>query len=134
MTLIIIYIRYSGLKIQGKRLYDYARQGLELPTDIKPRQVTLYQSELISFDATTKEFSVSLEVSGGFYVRSLIHDLGHEVGSCAYMTQLVRTRQGPWTLDTSLRLLDGVDCVDRADPRDDETKLKAVLDALLLQT
>ncbi|CAO3597873.1 unnamed protein product [Absidia cylindrospora] len=117
---------YSGLKMQGKRLYEYAREGRELPTAIIPRQVTLYQSELVNFDPIKLEFVVSLEVSGGFYVRSLIHDMGQVVESCAHMTRLVRTRQGPFTVDTSLHLLE-----DRADPRNDETNLKAVLDALV---
>jgi tRNA pseudouridine55 synthase len=92
--------------MKGKRLYEYARQGKELPGAIEPRPVTLCQANLDGFDSDSQEFVMTLETSGGFYVRSLVNDMGKAVGSCAHMTKLVRTRQGPWTLDSTLPILD----------------------------
>ncbi|KAI8340185.1 putative tRNA pseudouridine synthase 1-like protein [Chlamydoabsidia padenii] len=119
---------YSGIKIQGKRLYNYARQGIDLPSAIEPRPVTLYQAHVDTFDPITKEFILTLETSGGFYVRSLVYDMGEAVNSCAHMTKLTRTRQGRWTLDASLHLLDGESA--RIDLKND-TKLEMILDSLL---
>ncbi|KAI8096162.1 putative tRNA pseudouridine synthase 1-like protein [Halteromyces radiatus] len=112
---------YSGLKVQGKRLYNYARQGIEPPTSLIPRQVTLHQIELLDFQGTT--VVLKMETSGGFYVRSLIHDLGQSLGCGAHMTRLVRTKQGPWTLSTSLPLLLDTNM-------NDQMKLDTILEAL----
>lgn len=108
--------------MKGKRLYEYAREGMELPSAIEPRPVTLYQANLDGFNSITQEFVMTLETSGGFYVRSLVYDMGKAVGSCAHMTKLVRTRQGLWTLDSSLPILDTT--------MDDDQKLVMVIDAL----
>ncbi|XP_046652571.1 probable tRNA pseudouridine synthase 1 isoform X2 [Daphnia pulicaria] len=83
---------YSALKLQGRRLSDLAREGV--PVDPKPRLVTCYDFTVIEFAPPKLTFELSC--SKGFYVRSLVHDLGIVLNSCAYLDTLERTRQGPF--------------------------------------
>ncbi|KAI9266908.1 pseudouridine synthase [Phascolomyces articulosus] len=87
---------YSAISIQGKRAYDYARQGIELPKPIEPRQVQILELELLDYqqESQKKEALFRVECGGGTYMRSLVHDIGHALGSYAHMTGLKRTRQG----------------------------------------
>ena len=62
---------------------------------MKPRKITIYKLDLLSFDGP--RFVIRVECSGGTYIRSLIHDIGKELDSCAYMSKLVRIKQGVFT-------------------------------------
>ncbi|ORX55012.1 pseudouridine synthase [Hesseltinella vesiculosa] len=95
---------YSSLKMDGKRLYEYAREGKPLPREIQARPVTIERLELLDFSPETMQASYEVECHGGTYVRSLLYDMGQAVNSCAYMTRLVRTQQGQWTLKDCLSL------------------------------
>lgn len=86
---------YSALKRDGKKLYELARQGIEVERE--PRPVTVYNLKVI--EETLPNFGLAVECSGGFYVRSLISDLAKSCGSRAHMTSLRRTKQGVFTLD-----------------------------------
>eukprot|EP01038_Epipyxis_sp_PR26KG_P008926 gene8926-12037_t len=90
---------YSALKKDGKKLYELARQGIEVEREA--RNLTVYRLSLIE-DIKIPEFGLIIECSGGFYVRSLISDIGRKAKSAAYMTELLRTKQGPFTLDDCL--------------------------------
>ena len=134
--------RFSALRIEGKRAYEYARAGQELPQELAPRQVRVLNLELLewfdnhSFPAPKEEASeeektiernitekkdelkitespkdevgigpacrLRMTVSGGFYVRSLCYDLGLKVSSGAYMTELIRTRQGRFKIEDAV--------------------------------
>jgi tRNA pseudouridine55 synthase len=83
-------------------MYEYARKGLELPEPIQPRNVKIAKLELGEFDGTTCILHVAC--GGGTYMRSLVHDIAQSLGTYAHMTELERTRQGPYTLDTALTL------------------------------
>ncbi|KAJ8610840.1 hypothetical protein CTAYLR_006456 [Chrysophaeum taylorii] len=89
---------FSALRSKGKRLYDLARQGIEVDREARP--VTVYRLELTAFDAPS--FYIDVECGGGTYVRSLIADIGKRVDSVAHMAELERTRQGVFTLDDCL--------------------------------
>ncbi|KAI9360681.1 tRNA pseudouridine synthase B [Pilaira anomala] len=95
---------YSALKIQGKRLYDYARRDIELPEPIKARNVYIEQLSLISLNQDMIELKVIC--GGGTYMRSLVHDLSISMGTCGHMTALKRTRQGIFHLSDALLLDD----------------------------
>ncbi|KAI8059878.1 pseudouridine synthase [Gongronella butleri] len=97
---------YSSLKMQGKRLYEYAREGKALPKPIEARSVTIHRLELLDFNDNTKQARYLVHCGGGTYIRSLLHDMGHGARSCAHMTRLVRTQQGPWTVQDCLSLDD----------------------------
>ncbi|XP_071520287.1 pseudouridylate synthase TRUB1-like isoform X2 [Panulirus ornatus] len=89
---------FSALKRKGRRYSDLARDGVDF--DIGPRVVHCYELKLLDFEPPN--FTMTIVSGPGFYVRSLIHDLGQAVGSCAHLSGLQRTRQGPFTLHHSL--------------------------------
>lgn len=94
-----IVISYSALKIQGKRLYDYARQGIALPEPIQPRKVYIEDIQLLDYRGDTCELRVVC--GGGTYMRSLVHDMATHMGTFAHMTALKRTKQGVFTIENS---------------------------------
>lgn len=84
---------YSALKKNGKPLHAYARQGVEV--ERKPRPARVERLELEDFDGESG--TLSMTVGSGFYVRTLIDDLGTALGTGAYMDELERTAVGPFT-------------------------------------
>ena len=93
---------YSALKHQGKALYEYAREGVEIPRE--PRQVSIRRFECLSRDGDS--LVVRVECSKGTYVRTLASDLGAFLGCGAHLTALRRTRIGPFDLNGSVTLAD----------------------------
>ncbi|KAA8491930.1 putative tRNA pseudouridine synthase 1 [Porphyridium purpureum] len=89
---------YSALKVNGKRLYEYARANLSVKVD--PRPIQILALEVLEVDLPRVKFRV--ECGGGTYVRTLIHDLAHAVDSCAHLTQLRRTRCGMFSLENAI--------------------------------
>ncbi len=85
---------YSALRVGGERLYDAARRGEEVSRP--PRAVTFFRLDLLRWEGTTA--TVAVECSKGTYVRSLAFDLGRRLGVGAHLSDLVRTRTGPFTL------------------------------------
>ena len=88
---------FSALKKDGKRLYDIARAGEEVLRE--PRAVTVHRLAMRGDVTDTGTFQLDIESGGGFYVRSLIEDLARTCDAAAHMTALVRTKQGPFTLE-----------------------------------
>ncbi len=86
---------YSALKKDGERLYDLARQGIEVERE--PRAVTIYSLALISFADGVAELET--RCSKGTYVRTLAEDIGEKLGCGAYVTELRRLSVGPYTSD-----------------------------------
>ncbi|XP_066549768.1 pseudouridylate synthase TRUB1 [Amia ocellicauda] len=87
---------YSALKKDGQRLSVLLKRGHEV--EAKPaRPVTVYNLSLTDFSPPL--FTIDVECGGGFYVRSLVDDIGKELSSCAHVKELVRTKQGAFTLD-----------------------------------
>ncbi|XP_024153933.1 probable tRNA pseudouridine synthase 1 isoform X1 [Oryzias melastigma] len=86
---------FSALKKDGQRLSVLLKQGHKV--EAKPaRPVTVYSLTLQEF--TPPLFTLDIECGGGFYVRSLVDELGKALASCAHVKDLVRTKQGPFTL------------------------------------
>ena len=79
---------YSAIKVDGKKLYEYAREGIDV--EIPLREVEIYSLELTDMDPDRCEISFSVECSKGTYVRSLIHDIGTSLGTGAAMSSLLR--------------------------------------------
>lgn len=90
---------YSALKIGGQRLSDLARVGLPVARP-QPRPVTILSATLEHF--ALPNFTLSVTCKSGTYIRSLIHDLGVAMATCAHMTALQRTRDGPFGLEHCL--------------------------------
>ena len=107
---------YSALKKDGQRLYDLARQGIEV--ERPPRPVTIYSLEILGFEAGEIEFKVVC--SKGTYVRTLAEDIAEALGCCAFVTKLRRLTVGPYkgkmvTLDQLEQLAEqGFDAMDES--------------------
>lgn len=80
----------SAIKINGKKLYEYQREGKEI--ELEKRPIKIYDIELLSYDKTNKECDIRLFVSKGFYVRSFARDLGELLNSDAIIKELRRTK------------------------------------------
>lgn len=81
---------YSAVSVGGRRLYELARQGLEV--ERPARQVTVSRLELLCFDPRTREGRLRAACSKGTYIRTLIEDIARAAGTCGTMTSLRRTR------------------------------------------
>ncbi len=91
---------YSAIKVEGKRLYDLARSGVEV--ERKPRKVEVSKIEIEEFDPPLLVMRVH---SGrGAYMRSLAHDLGEALGCGGYLSELVRLRSGPFDADSTVSI------------------------------
>ncbi|KAK2815449.1 hypothetical protein Q5P01_025916 [Channa striata] len=87
---------YSALKKDGQRLSVLLKNGHKV--EAKPaRPVTVYKLTLQEFKPPL--FTLDIECGGGFYVRSLVDDLGKALSSCAHVKELIRTKQGQFTLE-----------------------------------
>uniref|UniRef100_A0A8C5F1T4 Pseudouridylate synthase TRUB1 n=1 Tax=Gopherus evgoodei TaxID=1825980 RepID=A0A8C5F1T4_9SAUR len=87
---------YSALKRDGQRLSSLMKKGEAV--EAKPaRPVVVYSLSLQNFQPPL--FTLDVECGGGFYVRSLVSDIGKELSSCANVQELTRTKQGPFTLE-----------------------------------
>jgi len=91
---------YSALKRDGKPLYEYARQGIEL--DRPARRITIHRLELLDFDG--KQATVEVHCSKGTYIRTLAQDIGRQLGCGAHLTALRRTKVGPFDLKDAVEL------------------------------
>jgi tRNA pseudouridine55 synthase len=81
---------FSALKKDGKRLYEYAREGREI--DIKKRKITIFDFEITATAMPEVEFRI--RCSKGTYIRSIAHDFGQHLGSGGYLSMLRRTKIG----------------------------------------
>ena len=93
---------YSAVKINGKKLYEYARKGEEVT--LPKREVSIIDLQLLSVTSTT--FSFKTTVSKGCYIRSMIEDMGKILGVPLTMASLKRTKQGDFSLTNAKNLAD----------------------------
>lgn len=88
---------YSAIKKDGVRLYEFARKGIEVERE--KREVTVYSLSLLSGDEEKNEYEIEVSCSKGTYIRSLISDIGEQLGCGAVMTALRRTKANGVTVD-----------------------------------
>lgn len=91
---------YSACKVNGKRLYELAREGKEV--ERKPRKVTIYELELLS--VKLPEIKIRVLCSKGTYIRTLCHDIGAKLGCGAAMKSLLRTQVERFSLEGAKKL------------------------------
>ncbi len=89
--------QFSAIKVNGQRAYKLARAGKKV--DIEPRKVKIYGITDIKYDYPEVKFTC--KVSSGTYIRSLVEDIGKELGTGAYMSSLHRTQIGDFTIENS---------------------------------
>ncbi len=94
--------KYSAVKINGKKLYEYARNNIEI--ELPKREVSIFSLELIRFDKDIIKFKA--HVSKGTYIRSLIEDICEKLGTVGTMNNLIRTKQGNFDIKDSFTLDD----------------------------
>ena len=91
---------YSAIKVKGKKLYEYARNGEKVELPVK--DINVYELELLSDVVKVGkyyEFKIRCLVSKGTYIRALIRDIGYKLGSYGTMKDLRRTKQGRFNID-----------------------------------
>lgn len=95
---------YSALKIEGKRAYEYAREGKEV--ELEARNVEIYDITDIKVDLKTKLVSFVVYCSKGTYIRSLVNNIGEKIGCNATMSKLERIECGETKIEDSFKLYD----------------------------
>lgn len=95
---------YSAIKVKGKKLYEYAREGKKV--DILPRQIEIFNIKLINLNFKYKQIEFSVECSKGTYVRSLCEDIAEKLKTVGYMSNLRRIKVGNFTIDDAIILDD----------------------------
>lgn len=93
---------YSALKVNGKKLYELAREGKTI--ERKPRQVKIHAIKIINVNWEQKEVEFEVTCSKGTYIRTLCHDIGEKLGCGGAMKALVRTRVSRFQIEESLSL------------------------------
>ena len=107
---------YSAIKVNGKKLYEYARKGKIV--SVKPREIEIYDIDLISFSKERKEIVYKVKCSKGTYIRTLCENIAEKIGTVGFMQELNRTKVGVFDIKDSVKILDIVEC------ENDFTKLK----------
>lgn len=92
---------YSAIKVNGKRLYELAREGKEI--ERKPRRITIYSIDILD-QLENDEITIRVNCSKGTYIRTLCHDIGEKLLCGACMKSLIRIQSGQFDLKDSLKL------------------------------
>ena len=93
---------YSAIKVNGKKLYEYARKGQEV--EIKPRKIEIYEINLIKIDIKAKQIEFKVHCSKGTYIRSLCEDVAKKNGTVGYMCALNRTKVGEFSIEQAITI------------------------------
>jgi tRNA pseudouridine55 synthase len=100
---------YSALKLNGQPLYKLARQGIEV--ERKARRINIYDIQFV--DMTTDTITLEVSCSKGTYIRSLIEDIGSQLGCGAHVTMLRRTQAAGFTIKTAITIDDLVNIAEQ---------------------
>ena len=95
---------YSAIKIDGKKLYDYARQGEQV--NIPARNIEIYSLKLKKIDIENNQIEIRVECSKGTYIRTLCEDIAKKLGSIGYMKELNRIQVGSFNIKDSINIGD----------------------------
>lgn len=93
---------YSAIKVNGKKLYEYARKGQEV--DLKPRQIEIYDIKLIRYSVEEKQIEFEVFCGKGTYIRSLCEDIAKKFGTVGYMKSLKRIQVGNFKIGDSITI------------------------------
>jgi tRNA pseudouridine55 synthase len=117
---------FSALKYQGRPLYEYAREGIEVPRE--SRKITVYEIELLRFDGD--EIEMEVHCSKGTYIRTIVDDLGEMLQCGAHVTYLRRTGVANYPYEKMVTLEQLNELLEQG--REQEIQPKELLDPLLL--
>lgn len=105
---------YSAIKVNGKKLYEYARKGQTV--EIQPRQIEIYDIKLMELNKENNQLQFQVSCSKGTYIRSLCEDIAKRLGTVGYMCELNRVQVGDFNISNSVtveELQENIDEVDR---------------------
>lgn len=94
--------KYSAIKVNGKKLYEYARKGQEV--EIKPREVEIYNIEITNIQKEKKQIEFKVSCSKGTYIRTLCEDIAEKMRTVGYMKELKRTKVGNFNIKQAITL------------------------------
>lgn len=94
--------KYSAIKVNGKKLYEYARKGQEV--EIKPREVEIYNIEITNIQKEKKQIEFKVSCSKGTYIRTLCEDIAEKMRTVGYMKELKRTKVGNFNIEQAITL------------------------------
>lgn len=93
---------YSAVKVNGKKLYEYAREGKKVK--VTPRNIEIYNINLLKIYINSKEIEIEVNCSKGTYIRVLCEDIAEKLGTIGYMSSLIRTKVDKFVLNNSITL------------------------------
>lgn len=94
--------KYSSIKVNGMKLYEYARQGIEVK--IEPREIEIFDISNVKIDEGNKEIAFRVHCSKGTYIRSLCEDIASSLGMCGTMSYLRRVKTGEFSIEEAIPL------------------------------
>ena len=95
---------YSAIKVNGKKLYEYARKGQNI--EVPKREIEIYEIELLNIDKQNKKIEYKVHCSKGTYIRSLCEDIAEKLGTIGYMAELERLKVGKFILKNAVSIDD----------------------------
>lgn len=93
---------YSAIKVKGKKLYEYARNNIDV--QIPKRSIEIYEINLVNINTEVFEIKFEVECSKGTYIRSLCEDIAEKLGTIGYMKDLKRTKVGEFKIEESVTI------------------------------
>ena len=93
---------YSAIKVNGKKLYEYARKGQTV--EVKPRDIEIYGIDLIGIDAPENQIEFKVSCSKGTYIRSLCEEIAKRLGTIGFMCELNRIQVGKFNIADSITI------------------------------
>lgn len=104
---------YSAIKVNGKKLYEYARKGQTV--EIQPRQIEIYDIKLMKLNKGNDQLQFQVSCSKGTYIRSLCEDIAKRLGTVGYMCELNRVQVGDFNINNSVTVEELQEDKDAAD-------------------
>ena len=93
---------YSAIKVNGKKMYEYARKGQAV--EVAPRNIEIYNIDLISINNEENEITYKVNCSKGTYIRTLSEDIAKALGTIGFMKKLTRTKVGDFEIEHSIKV------------------------------
>ena len=93
---------FSAIKVNGKKLYEYARKGQNV--EIEPRNIEIYNIELLKYDSCENTIDFKVSCSKGTYIRSLCEDIAKKTNNIGYMSKLNRTQVGNFNISKAISI------------------------------
>ena len=93
---------YSAIKVNGKKLYEYARKGQAV--EVQPRLIEIYKIKLLKINQKEKQIEFQVACSKGTYIRSLCEDIAEKIGTVGYMSKLNRVQVGNFSIEQAISI------------------------------